>query len=671
MWSNLTFLFISASVFTVACIFALWAHLYNRKKAITSHGLQKLPFTGFHIMTVGVFVSAVLLVYPYCFADVGSSGFSAHIATAMASVQNTLKFFTIDADFSIMTALFENEDKDAVYRHYMMFSGLLHVIAPILSAGVVLSFFKNVKALLKYYVSLRSDLYFISELNDRSFALAEDIFTQYRKERKRVKVIFTDVFEQKEDEKNYELVNRARAIGCILFAKDITELRLRPIFGRKVKRVMYFIGVNEDENIRQALSVISACRKPRIIDKNGNKVEKKSVYDTANTEFYVFSRSAESEALLNSIDNGDMKVRRIDENRNFVLRTLMQYPIFDDALPPEEGKTEKRLNILLVGLGMIGTEFVKALSWVGQMYGYVLNLHIFDGEPGIEKRLRNICPELIDNNFASRRDKRDDETLTAYYNDKSGITYKERIDGDAYYNFFYYDDINVKTQEFLDIVAGIGPLSTVYVTLGDDELNIETAMRLRTMLERSAMDFGADNRPIPSIYSVVYSTIKNEIISNHNGLKTIKNDDYGITIIGSLKSSFTMKAIRQQNIEDAGLECHEKWADSDEARKKSKASYSKYEYFRRSSMAEAMHGYLRKKIGLMPSIVDEETKKQIFKHEHCRWCAFVRSEGYVSRANRSDLAKAHNNLRPYNELSDDVRLLDETVLTEIIDSDEE
>ena len=681
MWSKEIFLILALSVFLFAALCAIAITINERKRRLLSSEVNKFPIPAFHLMTGGVFVSAVILLYPAVYLGVGGNDFSAYITTLFVSVQNTLQLFTIDADFALINDLFaDGERVGAVYSLYIAYGSMLHVLAPVLTAGIVLSFFKNAKAFLRYFVfSLPTDMYYLSELNDRSITLAEDIFLQYKKAGKRCKVIFTDVFEKNDDELNYELINRARSIGCILFAKDITELRLRPGFGKKIKRKIYFIGVDEDENIRQALTVIHACRKPpRTIfarkpktDENRNPIERMSVYNTENTEFYVFSRSAESETLLNSIDNGEMKVRRIDENRNFVLRTLMEHSIFDDALPPENEGEDKRLNILLVGLGMIGTEFVKALSWVGQMYGYVLNLHIFDGEPDIEKRLRNIAPELIDNNFVSRRKKEEGETLTEYYNDKTGLKLKQRIDGDSYYNFYYYDDINVKTQEFLDIVAGIGPISTVYVTLGDDELNIETAMRLRTMLERVAIDFGRETRPIPSIYSVVYSEIKNEIISDHNGLKSIKDDDYGITIVGSLKSSYTLNALEQSKIEKAGLECHLKWANSAESKIKNIKNYSKYEYYRRSSMAEAMHGYLRKQIGLMPSIVDDELKKQIFKHEHCRWCAFVRSEGYVSRTNRSDIAKTHNNLRPYDELKDDVRLLDEIVLTEIIESDDE
>lgn len=656
------FLIASLVTFLLSIGCAIMIGAVNKHRILTNRGTHKTIVSWFHALAVGVFVSAVVLLYPAVCGHLGGGTWRELLTAAVVSIQKTLQLFTIDADFDLIQATVEGGDS-AVHTVYYIYGSLLHVVAPILTAGIVLSFFKNAKAYLRYYIfSVPSHLYVISELNERSIALAENILKTAKKEKQRAIVVFSDVFEQKEDETNYELITRARGLGCVLFAKDITQIRLRPILRALVTRKIYFMSENEDENVRQALAIISNCRKDR---RNGST----SVYNTNKTEFYVFARSAESEVLLNSLDNGNMKVRRIDENRNFVLRTLREHPIFYDALPPAKDKTDKQLNILLVGLGMIGTEFVKALSWIGQMYGYELNLHIFDGEPDIEKRLRSIAPELIDKNFVTRRPKKSDESYRDYYMDKNGVNHSSKVDGEAYYNFYYYDEINVKTQDFLDIVSSIGDVSTVYVTLGDDELNIETAMRLRMQFERGKIE---RKTHIPSIYAVVYSEIKNAIITGHNGLRTIKNEDYGITIVGSLKSSYTLDALEQKAIEKAGLECHLKWSGSDAAKKADIDSYSKIEYYRRSSMAEALHSYLRGKIGLVPSLVDDETDAQIYKYEHCRWCAFIRSEGYVyiDEDSKSDLAKTHKHLRPYAELHPDVRLVDQIVITEIMDDSE-
>lgn len=651
------FLVISLSIAFLSICGAIAIAAVSKRQILTKTTVNKPILTWFQILTGGVFVSAVVLLMPGVSSIMHDNSWREILTSVILSFQKTLQLFTIDADFSLVADMDWKGQSDAVYTAYHIYASVLHIVAPVLTAGIVLSFFKNAKAYLRYYIfSVPSNLYVISELNERSIALAQDIFITAKKEKQRAIIVFSDVFEQKEDETNYELVVKARSLGCVLFAKDIAQIRLRPILGNNITRKVYFIGDNEDENVRQALAVISNCRKDR---SNGTP----SVYNTDKTEFYVFARSAESEVLLNSLDNGNMKVRRIDENRNFVLRTLMEHPIFFEALPPVAESDNKRLNIVLVGLGMIGTEFVKALTWVGQMYGYDLSLHVFDGEADIEKRLRGVAPGLVENNFIclNRARKVDEgETYTAYYT-SDAVVHKPRIDGYPYYNLYYYDEINVKTQEFLDIIDGLDDVSTVYVTLGDDELNIETAMRLRMQFERGRIK---EKTHIPAIYSVVYSEIKNTIISGHNGLKTIKNDDYGITMVGSLRSSYTLAALEQKRIEKAGLECHLKWSSSDDDKKKSIDSYSKFEYYRRSSMAEALHAYIRGLIGLVPGANDGKLDSEIYKYEHCRWSAFVLSEGYIYAEEKSDLAKTHNSLLPYDALSNSVRLLDQIVISE-------
>ncbi len=631
-----TSFYIAVAVFLASIVGIIVTVVFNEKRRrLSPLSPSKLSLKPYHYFVFGIFAASLILHLPVVsgglLADSGNVVLS--LNSLLVSAQMTVKLFTVDADFGEIVTLANEAFREGgvLYTVYLAFCGLLYFLAPIVSATVVLSFFKNAKAYFRYHFSLPADIYLISELNSRSLALAEDIIQTGRDRNERRLVVFTDVFEKKEEEANYELVQHAREMGCILFAKDITSIKLRFMFGDRIKRKIYFIGDNEDENIRQALTVITYCRQ-------------KEVYNTANTEFYVFARSVESEVLLDSIDNGEMKVRRINENRNLALRTLMEHPIFFDAI---EENGVKKLNIVLVGVGLIGTELVKGLSWVGQMYGYELNLHIFDSCKGIKKKLAGICPELIEKNNA--------ET--------------ERIDGMPFYKLHFYDETDVNTDEFLQKLNELGDVTTAYVTLGDDEKNIETAMRMRMQFEREHL---RDGRHVPSIYAVVYSEIKNEIISKHGGLRTIKAQDYGITLIGSLRSSYCVDAIEQRNVERAGLACHLKWASSDSDKVDQIGSYSKYEYYRRSSMAEAIHAHLRGKLGLVPGMVDKEVEEQIYKYEHNRWCAFIRAEGYILEpGKKSDLAKVHKSLIPYGELTDEVRILDQIVVTEIMEGIDE
>ena len=92
---------------------------------------------------------------------------------------------------------------------------------------------------------------------------------------------------------------------------------------------LYFIGENEDENIQQALTLINHHA--------GSKT------DTNKLEFYVFSNTVESEALLTSLYSQDgngmkripnaMKIRRVNENRHLALQEMLEHPIL---LMPKE-----------------------------------------------------------------------------------------------------------------------------------------------------------------------------------------------------------------------------------------------------------------------------------------------------------------------------------------------
>jgi hypothetical protein len=100
------------------------------------------------------------------------------------------------------------------------------------------------------------------------------------------------------------------------------------------------------------------------------------------------------------------------------------------------------------------------------------------------------------------------------------------------------------------------------------------------------------------------------------------------------------------------------------------STFYRYEYYYRSSVTKAMHERLRDKLYcecLLPAdsaftkavAVADRTKRNaeqtlaICRVEHCRWNAFMRTEGFRYAAKRNDLAKLHNNIVPTNQLSDD------------------
>lgn len=644
----------------------------------------------FWIFLIGFFIAATLMFFPLYyfdyFADARGAvrGFNAFIISA----HNTMRMLVLDGEFDIVKNVTSGDGVNAALGEvYQIYAALLFIIAPVLSAGFVLQFFKSASAFFKYCAHLPADVYVLSELNEKSLALAHDIMQNGDGKRM---IVFTDVFERNE-EREYELITRAKRLGAICLKRDVTAIGFKQHRG-DVLRKIYLIGEDEDENVRQAITVIEKCRNsPR--------------YNTRKTEIYVFARSAESEILLNSVDNGELKVRRINENRNLVVHTLCNHSVYAHAQaalsaaaqraskPKRGGKVEIPLNIAVVGCGGYGTELVKALCVMGQMPDYSLTVHIFD-KGDARKALYAAAPELVET---------------------SGV----RADGEPYYDLKFYDDTDVESQAFLQKLDKLDGITTAFVTLGDDELNIDTAIRMRRQFGRANIARGAN---VPPIFAVVYSTAKSRTVGAR-GLLNERNADYGITLIGDMRTRFSLENIERKNLERLGERYHTQYAfaaystayervlaeiaelerkrdagriSAAEAERRisacnaelsaasatleaERARYNKFEYFRRSSIIRAVFYEYRWALGYVPrnerardDSAEEKARAadaarynaMLTDYEHRRWSANARADGYVYADVRDDLAKTHDKLVPTSKLTDGDRAKDAVVKIE-------
>jgi len=561
-------------------------------------------FDSAKILVVGVVSSAVTLfipIYHNIFVAEKLSEPVKAIMTALVSLHNTIRLFVVDGDFDFITEnLKRNEVEGITYTAYCVLFSILFVVAPALTFSFVLSFFKNVSAYAKYYLSLKSGVYIFSELNENSLALARDI----RKNHKRNSLlVFTDVFDN-DDEKSYELIHHAKVLGAVCFKKDITTIKfgkLNPL----VKFNFFIIGEDYNENIGQALKL-------------GEKYKYKK-----NTNMYVCSTKVESEALLSNVlvskENEKrrihMKIRRVNDVYSLIMRTLYETgyeKVFSTAVEDENGI--KWINALVVGMGQHGTEMTKSLAWFCQMDGYRLRVNAMDIDKKAESKFKSLCPELMDDDYNDHFD----------------------VDGEAGYSIKVHSEVDVDTEEFDKFVCGLPQITYVFVALGDDEKNVATAIKLRSLFLRKGYK--------PAIQTIVYNTEKkNSLI----GIKNYGKQEYEIDFIGDIKSSYSEKVIMNSDIENKALARHLNWGDE--------ASFWQYDYNRKSSMASAVHREMKIKCKI-PGIEKEPKEREeaelwnIRKLEHNRWNAYMRSEGYVHGKERNDLAKVHHLLVPFVEL---------------------
>ncbi|MCD8050498.1 MAG: hypothetical protein LUE89_02320 [Clostridiales bacterium] len=574
--------------------------------------------TPLYLRILTVFCAAFVLLFPVYWEALSEEPLCIVpriLKSILLSVYHTLCLFFLNGDY---TFLAEQVPRTCglLYNAYTVYIAVLFVFAPFLTFNLVLSLFKNVSAMLHLLAGRNRELYVFSALNPQSLTLAKDLIAN---DKTRL-MVFTDMTDQNQETLS-ALAEEARRNKMILLKRDICAVAYE--FHSKKKK-LYFFLLSEDEgkNTAQALSLLNRY-------KNREK-----------THLYVQSTDQEGELLLSSAEKGNVEVRRFDPDRSLINRFLYDSgdELFSTARDTADGKL---ISVVLVGLGRCGSNLLKSLSWFCQMDGYHLQITAFDQDPLAEEMLRVQCPELLSDQY-------------------NGVS----VPGEAEYHITIHSGIAVGSQAFADAISQLSDATWVFVALGDDAKNIETAAYLRMLFARGHRS--------PKIKAIVQSSEKKNALHE---LKNFKGQRYEIDFIGDLESSWNENTILNSELEKKALGIHLSWgeqSDSEketsekteteeekrkkaELEKKLKETFRKYEYNYRSSIASAIHKKARSACG-----IPQEALEVL---EHKRWNVYMRSEGYVFGEPRDDLAKVHSLLVHYDELGEDEKEKDKRIVT--------
>lgn len=568
---------------------------------------NKKHINGLNILTATCFVSAILLTYPAFYTMY--KGMNADVFRSVVfAFRKAIRLFGADEIYSAVLDTV-NTAPENIRDIYVVLVLIVQLVAPLISFGLVLSFFKNLSAYLSYACTYFKDIYVFAEINEKSIALAQDISANNKK----AGFVFCDVAEK--TPRLSDMVWEARKLGGVIFRKDINAVNLS--FHSKRKSITFF-AMNNDEmtNVEHSLKIISEY----------NSREK--------TNLYLFSTGVESELLLAGKERGCIKVRRIDEVRSLVLNHLYEngHKIFENARILPDGK--KQISAVIIGMGKRGTEMLKALSWYCQMDGYDLKINAFEKNSAAEEQFSARCAELMSKDY-------------------NGV----KIEGEAQYEIKIHAGFDVNKKRFAEEFAKIDDATYIFISLGAEEENIKTAVQLRMLCER--------NKIKPAIDAVIESSDAKSI------LETATNNAgqaYNISFVGDRRSFYSERVILESAIEADAFKRHCFYCNGDAEKEE---DFWRYEYCYRSSMATAIHAHARIKCGIKgadkkESELSPEEKELIETLEHRRWNAYMRSEGFIysgspDRVSRNDLAKMHNNLVDYSELSEEDKRKDSRV----------
>lgn len=554
-------------------------------------------FNTFNICAFGVASSAVSMFIPI-YSEIFKSGWDEYAKMILLSIHNMIRLFIIDGEFNIVLD-YTNDLKGWLEVAYPLLAAVLFLFAPILTFGVVLSFFKNFMSYMNYWFHYTREVYVFSELNDKAMALAKSI---KNKNKKRI-VIFTDVIE-KDEETFFELKEQAKEIGALTFKRDISAIDFK--FHSKKKKIVFFaIGEQEAENLKQSLVLISNYKKRN------------------NTFIYVFATNIESELLLSDVDTDKLIVHRVNEATSLVSRLLYDegMKIFHSATEYDE--KEKLISAVVLGMGKQGTEMAKALPWFCQMDGYHAEINLFDKDPLTESKFSCLCPELMD------------EKHNGDFSTK----------GEAHYKLSIHSGLEFEQKEFWEELRKIEKVTYIFVALGSDEQNIRAAVQLRSWFERQGLH--------PVIDAIVSDTDKKNALT---GVKNRSGQKYDINFIGDIENSFSEKVILEQDVEAKALERHMKWGKKEDFWK------YEYNYRSSIASAIHRKMKIECGIAgadVEPSKREETAKWALRDLEHRRWNAYMRTEGYTLAETRNNMAKTHTCLIPFEDLSEEEKQKDD------------
>lgn len=602
---------------------------------------KKRIFTPIRILLGGTFLSAVLYFTPILQELISTADRAFWLESVLNAFQYSFRLFVLDGE--ILWVLDEELAllKDpAVKEFYTVLGSFLYASAPILTFGFVLSFFNSAIAKVRYFLAGCCRTHVFSELNEKSLALATDIIKngkiisfEKKDGKKKLKlslkdvVVFTEISDKVMEDK-LDLVEDARMLGAIMFRKDFDSI----IFKRKLSlRPLSFYLISDDESKK--------LRHAEVVMKN---------FDYKGVELRLFSADIRSELFMASSNVEKMRAIRIDDIQTLIYHNLYTHgKMLFDRSREVEGEKDKVISAVIVGLGQYGAEMLKALTWFCQLDGYKLKITAFDSDEKAEEKFKFLCPELMHED----------------YNGKI-------INGEPYYDITIHSGIDVSTPDFRKKLEAIKDASYIFVCLGTDEINLKTAIDIRSICE--SIDYGSFSHK-PDIETVVYdSKLAGSLGVTWNDLKNgkkagvtnFKDTPYNILITGDLESFYSVSTLVDSQLIAAGFEIQldysvgkdEKKRKDPKARDEAERCFWKYEYNHNSSIAKAIHLKLRGEMGRLDSYetwddLPREEKIALSNPEHIRWNAYMRTIGY-SKGKRNDLGRRHHNLVPTGELSD-------------------
>ena len=561
------------------------------------------------VVSYAVYIPAFFLELPFSAALMGNVINVIHVITAEADYLMTYEILQVDPNVP-----------EAFKHIYYVFLGFVHILLPTVSAMTAITVIMKCVTQLRLRIvrNSRKPLYVFSEVNYSSRTLAADI----RKNDPYGDILF---LEEDNDADHSEL---QETLHCKILYEQVENVCAKS----KHRKVQYYcIAEDQERNLEAALAIL------HFLEDKDRQIQK-------NNYIFLFSKDPSLELMIDSVDKGLVEIDIINEYQMASYRLLEQYPLFHAATK------DKQIPVLICGFGEMAQEFLRAVSWVGQLPGYKLSITVLG---------KNIDDAVAD--------------FRAAYPALVG----------AKYNIRYLSYTN--EEHFRSILDG-QCAQAKYIMVGEEteRLTIDKAVFLRRYFYRTDDKFNN----APRIFAYIENADRASAVANLRTpeSKPERRMPYNIVPFGMVTETYTYQNITDSDLEKMSKNVHlvyeDIFSDGPIDALEAMTRYNSFEVNKRSNKANALHiRYKLLLLGLdytdadsneteadLEQALNDATMEKLMIAEHDRWMAFLESEGWsaasisqVQAYQASGISKGRHNcpilrmhpyICPYEELPD-------------------
>ncbi len=312
-------------------------------------GKAMIRYTG-----VGVFASLFFFIYPFAVIESGVFAVPFALLQVMASA-------VIASDPLAVFEALSSEYTVPYLGIYQAILIILHVIAPLFTIGITLSFFESRFALIIYRVrSFFRESHIFSDINERTISLAESIYASGKRS------VFVFIGDAEKLEERRDLAERVKAVGGYILDMAPSEIR----HSLRRTRTYYLLKPESGRNLKDAIRLFERYDKV-----GGDRIK-----------IWLYSKDEISSVVFDNIDER-IDIRLVNEEQLISMGLMRKYPLYNAV-------RDGRLEFLLVGAGNIGMEILKTALWCAQLGDNVkAGFHVLDrNAEHAAARLEGQCP---------------------------------------------------------------------------------------------------------------------------------------------------------------------------------------------------------------------------------------------------------------------------------------